>query len=280
MKYIVMKIDEIANRNIIRFRKYFYAIKSIRGLKKIEALFLVPILFTYYKLISKNDYRTFRIFERYSGIINLYGFKFEFRKNTSDVLHVLPYYEPETEKYLLSRKGKIFIDIGAHIGRYSILLSKNFDKIISIEADPYNYSQLVRNIVLNNLDNKIIPINVALSDKIGLIKLYIDDKNEGGNSIIEEKNKYRLVLSFPLDYIIQILNIDPKDIDLIKIDVEGAEYFVLKGMEKILKEGNSKIVIEIRDNDKYKDETIKLLSNFGYKIERKLDNINYLFVKY
>jgi len=95
------------------------------------------------------------------------------------------------------------------------------------------------------------------------------------------------VLGLKLDTVIDLLKINPKDIDAIKIDVEGAEYFVLQGMEKLLKEGKPILIIEIWDDSEYREKTLKLLEKYGYKMIKILDKreklggyyANYIFVK-
>ena len=78
------------------------------------------------------------------------------------------------------------------------------------------------------------------------------------------KGTYR-VKSIKLDDVIRRLNI--KKVDLIKIDVEGAEYRVLRGGIRILKKVNPKLVIEIHENlGVNKDIILKFLSKFNYKV--------------
>jgi len=212
-----------------------------------------------------------------------YEYRFECRKYTSDIEHISIEDEPETLEFLLNQKGKIFIDVGAFIGKYSILLSKNFEKIIAIEADPYNYSQLVRNIRLNSIWNKVIPLNIALTNSNGILKLNLSEDGNEGHSIIVNFGKGSIeVLGLKLDTAIDLLKIDPKNIDVIKIDVEGAEYFVLQGMERVLREGKPILIIEIWDDSEYKEKTLELLEKYGYKMIKELDKgyaTNYVFVK-
>ncbi len=75
---------------------------------------------------------------------------------------------------------------------------------------------------------------------------------------------------------IDLLKISSKDIELIKIDVEGHEYFVLQGMKRILREGNPIITVEILENNPFKKEMVSLIEKYGYKMCRKLDGTNYV----
>jgi len=264
---------------------YINTIKSINSINKLWFATISPLPFLYNKIRGKDGFTSNIIW--FNCIAKLYGYKFECRKNTTDILHIIDF-EPETTEFLLNQKGKVFIDVGAHIGRYSIILSKNFEKVIAIEAEPYNYSQLVKNIKLNNLWNKVIPLNVALTNNDGIVKLNLSEEGSGRHSIVVNHRRGSIeVLGLKLDTVIDLLRIDPKDIDVIKIDVEGAEYFVLQGMEKVLKEGKPILVIEIGDDSEYKEKTLELLKKYGYIMLKKLDKIekskgsyaNYVFVK-
>ncbi|RIB35237.1 MAG: hypothetical protein BXU00_02835 [Candidatus Nanoclepta minutus] len=259
---------------------YIGSINSISGIGKLKFAATAPILFVYNKIKGKRD--NIKNITRFDLTVKVYGHKFECRKNTLDISYIINF-EPETTEFLLNKKGKIFIDVGAHIGRYSILLSKNFEKIISIEADPYNYSQLIRNTRLNSLWNKVIPLNIALTNNDGILKLNLSEEGDGTHSIVVNYGKGSIeVLGLKLDTVIDLLGIDPKDIDVIKIDVEGAEYFVLQGMKKALKDGKPVLVIEIWEDSKYKEKTIELLKKYGYKMIKELDKgyaTNYIFVK-
>ena len=152
------------------------------------------------------------------------------------------YYETPVTFFMSKIKGKIFIDIGAFIERYSILLSKNFEKIIAIEPIPRNYKNLVLNLRINKIEN-VIPLKIACYNKE--LELYFQDT--GPTSKIVKNSKLK-VKAKPLDQIIKELGIKPEEIDLIKIDVEGAELEVLEGMKEILEKGRPILVIEVNNN--------------------------------
>ncbi|HIP90087.1 MAG TPA: FkbM family methyltransferase [Candidatus Nanopusillus sp.] len=260
--------------------------KNVDG---ISSKFIFPIysmvIYLYAKIFKKENGHEYILQHIWAGLnykVRYKGFTFISEKSLVST-HILPYYEKETIEVLMNIRGKIFIDVGAHVGRYSILLSKNFEKIIAIEPDPYNFSYLVKHICINKLEDKVLPINIALADRISFLKLYLSEEGDGKHSLVVPKERYIPVLTLPLDFIIGQLKISYKDISLIKIDVEGAEYMVLKGMEKVLKEGNPIVVIEIWYDNPNKERAIKLLEEKGYKIIMKLDNndtfANYVFAK-
>jgi tRNA G37 N-methylase Trm5 len=84
--------------------------------------------------------------------------------NTDDDFNTMTFRESDIiEHYFTPRKGDIVIDIGAHIGLYTIIASKRVgmqEKVVAIEADPKNFEVLNHNIHLNNLTN-VIALNYA-----------------------------------------------------------------------------------------------------------------------
>ena len=149
------------------------------------------------------------------------------------------------------------LDIGANIGSHSIYwaIKRNADKIYSFEPLPATFEILKKNIELNKLEDKIIPYNFGLSDKKSkaMLQTYTPD-NIGAASFT--KNKNGLFELRTLDS----LKIKDK-IDLIKIDVEGAEVEVLKGAKKTIIKNTPTIVIESFNR---KNEIDEFLNPLGY----------------
>jgi len=178
--------------------------------------------------------------------------------------------EEDLRKYFNLDKG-VFIDIGANIGKYTIKLGnqlKKKGKVISIEPEPINFKALSKNVKLNKLENVFLE-NVACSDKEGFMDFYIDYVGDygGGHSLIKNEisRKKIKVKTKKLDSILDELKI--KKVDLIKIDVEGAESLVLKGGLKTLKNSHPKIIIEAWDK-KHLDKVKEILKPFNYKIKQ------------
>ena len=140
-------------------------------------------------------------------------------------------YDREEIKYLRGnlREGDVFLDIGANIGFYSLVVSKivgQAGRVVSIEADPQIYGQLVKNITLNNMKN-IKAVNLGVSDKDEILMLGVCTiGNRGGNSFLREGNKKVEVQCRSLTDI--ILSEGIERVKAIKIDIEGFEYRVLE----------------------------------------------------
>ncbi len=186
-------------------------------------------------------------------------------------------YIPGHEEHILSRfvpkEGEVVIDIGAHIGKYTILSSKfvgKAGKVVAIEADPDTFQILKRNIVLNNLTN-VLPLNYAVFSTRTRIKLYDQSTASAKyNSLIltrtAQTEKYAEVNADTLDSILQINEIN--EVNWIKIDVEGAEFEVLKGATKTLSGKNIALLIEIHniEDPRHYDNIIDFLKHYDYEI--------------
>jgi FkbM family methyltransferase len=162
---------------------------------------------------------------------------------------VLGRYELET-MYLLEkllRPGMVMVDVGANIGYFSLQASKivgSTGKVFSFEPDPSTFLLLKKNVKANKLEKTIIPINEAVKAKSGYSPFYIGVKSSGVGSLFKAPGTGSTkvtVKTTSLDEYFEKLNW-PK-IDFIKIDVEGAEKFVLEGMNQVVKRNNDIFLI-------------------------------------
>jgi FkbM family methyltransferase len=163
----------------------------------------------------------------------------------------LPGHEGHIVGRFTPKEGDVVIDIGAHIGRYTITSSKqvgNTGKVVAIEADPDNFELLKRNIALNNLTN-VLPLHYAVFSTRTRIKLYEQSASAKYNSVMVTRaaktKNYAEVNADTLDSILKQNGIN--QVNWIKIDVEGAEFEVLKGSTEILSGENVSLFIEIHN---------------------------------
>lgn len=210
-------------------------------------------------------------------VMNLKGRRFFCRKGTSDHWHVTFDYEPETTEFLSEQQGNVFMDVGAHIGRYTVLLASNFRKVVSAEPFGETFRILSRNVKSNYLRN-IVLVNEALAEKEGHRELHITQEDLGSCSMILSSNRRVQVPVTTADCLLRRLAISPEEVSLVKIDVERAEQCVLKGAQHLLKRGNAKLLVEAWDL-KYLKELKDLLVPFGYCMKCRLDGTNYLLEK-
>ncbi|WP_082398398.1 FkbM family methyltransferase [Aeropyrum camini] len=151
--------------------------------------------------------------------------------------------------YFEITNSSIVFDIGANIGIYTLNVAPKVEKVIAIEPEPSNFELLLNNVILNNLTSKVLPLNIAIGTKDGKTKLYLDNKGGSGTHsiVLKRSSKYLNVPYYKLDTIYK--NLKRKSIidhvDLIKIDVEGAELLVLHGAQNLLKAEHPKLIIAI-----------------------------------
>lgn len=133
----------------------------------------------------------------------------------------------------LVKPDSVVFDVGANMGYYSVRIAQkaNKGKVYSFEPDPGNFSTLTKNIALNNLTN-VFARNVALSDKEDTLRLWKHPFNVGDYRLYNDGDfmEFVDVPTIPLDSVL------PDKVDLVKIDVQGYEYFVFKGGKKLLSE--------------------------------------------
>jgi len=174
----------------------------------------------------------------------------------------------------LIKPGDIVIDVGAHIGYYTLIAAARVGKsghVYAFEPTSNTFKILQKNIQMNNFTNVSL-YNLAISDKEGYVELYLSDTiNTGATSITVSEffsGKIEKAKCITIDSFLKKENI--KKVDLIKIDVEGAEPKVLRGMKELLSKQSPKILIEINEErlksfGYSKDYIYKFLLNKGYK---------------
>lgn len=182
------------------------------------------------------------------------------------------------------KKGDIVIDVGAHMGYYSLLFAKlvgKEGKVFAFEPDPKNFSRVERNVKLNNYTN-IVLIQKAVSDKTGDATLYLGDLS-GGNSIISTKNNQKKI---PIETIkLDDFFEDKIKVDFVKLDAEGFEYSIIHGMKSILSQNKELVLLVeffptlIKKAGVDPIEYLKLLSVNGFKLyelDEKDESVNIL----
>ena len=195
-------------------------------------------------------------------------------------------------KDIFNDKINILFDVGAHKGETIKLFMKNFkiDKIYSFEPSPYNFNDLKKNLNKIELNKTSINIyNLALGEKEEIKKF--KQMKEGSSSTLSKINinsnyfkRKNFFLNLGLDSKpFNEIDVKVKDgfsfvknqninfIDLLKIDTEGHEYFVLKGFGNYI--ANIKVIFFEHHYDKM------VIKNYNFKdIHNYL--INHQFKKY
>ncbi|MGB7291873.1 MAG: FkbM family methyltransferase [Thermodesulfobacteriota bacterium] len=176
---------------------------------------------------------------------------------TCQYLFVTGYYEPN-EFYLLKtmlKPGMVFIDIGANIGLYTLFASKlveNNGIVVAIEPSEREMERLRANVELNK--GQVIRLRqTAISNSSQERELLIADEEHSGQNTfgafayagVQNQGK-QVVVTDTLDNLVQTESLGR--VDVIKIDVEGHELFVLQGAKKTLANFCPILLVEISDS--------------------------------
>jgi FkbM family methyltransferase len=197
--------------------------------------------------------------------------------SVSSVIRAEREYEPHVASHLSARlaPGMVFVDVGASIGFYSVLAGRLVGPqgaVVACEPGPQNHSVLRLNIVSNRLEDRTEIFPVAVSDKPGVL-LY---SASGGNGAVApyEDNPvalatHDLVPATTLDTVL-----GGRDrVDVVKIDVEGAEGLVLTGSRETLARHQPQLYFEFTPSSLSAvsgvepEALLKSLEDIGYRFE-------------
>lgn len=190
------------------------------------------------------------------------------------------YYEPNQFAFLdkILKPGMTFIDIGANMGLYTLFAAKKIGSsgiVLAIEPSTREFQRLQANIKVNNL-NKIQTWQIAVSNCQTEAELLIAVEEHPGHNtlgtfgyeVVKLQNKERVKVE-RLDTLIKQANLTR--VDVIKMDIEGAEYFALQGAVETLTRFHPILVMELSDrtlelqgcNSK---QVWDFLTGYGYQI--------------
>lgn len=225
------------------------------------------------------------------------GLRFYARRGDAGIVGNIYFglYEFSESMFLLHflRERDTFLDVGANLGHYSLLASGlNGCHSIAIEPIPRSFSQLRRQIALNKLDERITAKNIGLGGQVG--NLFFSSDRGTMNRIVDEEYDHSVEVS--VDTVDNICA--SREIDAMKIDVEGYEKYVLSGSSSTLKRDSLKaVIIEINQSNQFygveSDEVSNALVSEGFNpfsynpLDRKLtrlmeynkDQFNTIFVR-
>jgi len=183
------------------------------------------------------------------------------------------------------KPGDTVLDLGANIGYFTLLAAKlvgETGKVFSFEPEPRNYKYLVENLRLNNYE-QVSAFQKAVSNQKGRTKLYICLYDTGHHTINqyqgikayrpnvpEDKEEFIEIETVSLD---EFFEGRENEIDVIKMDVEGAEMLALLGMDQLLRANRKiKMFVEFfpllikKMGNSPEEFILKLLKDYQFKI--------------
>jgi FkbM family methyltransferase len=184
----------------------------------------------------------------------IFGSKLE--GDTRDILQQYVYYfgvwEPHLTKWIARRirRGDIFVDVGANVGYFTLLaatLVGQSGTVVAVEPSPRLFAMLRKGILRNRVKN-VRALNLAVLDHSGTVPLYRGTEHHSGLTTTRAERGLDLECEVEAAPLMAILL--PEELEnarLVKIDVEGAEWAVISGMEPLLRAGRPdlEIVVEI-----------------------------------
>ncbi len=136
--------------------------------------------------------------------------------------------------------GGVFLDVGAHVGLYTLALAGKASRVIAVEPNPAAVAQLRANLTLNGIANVDV-VEVAAWDEAALLNLSNPQPQTGEASASTRTLPAEdgAVWGQRLD-----VELDPDRLDLVKVDVEGADLHALRGMAGLLSEHRPTLFVE------------------------------------
>jgi FkbM family methyltransferase len=184
---------------------------------------------------------------------------------------VLGIHEPEVVDWIVAdlKEGMTFFDVGTNVGYYTLLGARRVGpsgRVIALEPDPEVLAVLRRNIEVNMLHNVQV-VHGAASGICRQVKLGLGRSTSYSTGLYcEDAVHWIEVPGYSLDAVVDKLDI--ASIDLVKLDVEGAEVEVLEGMSTILRAKQPKVIMELhgRIDGTHAHPAVQKLKSAGYGV--------------
>jgi len=152
-----------------------------------------------------------------------------------------------------------FVDVGAHVGYYSVRMARRCRRVVAFEPNPKNREVLVKNLELNNIRNVTV-LPYAAGESRYKARLWLAGS---GSTLLEgyvtgESAEVDVV---PVDEVVEYA-------DIVKVDVEGYEWNVIQGMGKLLDKYKPTLIVEHHDFRHYRTKDYprirSYLKSLGY----------------
>lgn len=218
---------------------------------------------------------------RAGGLAIVRGYQFEIRCGSADIAILHPGHEQETDEWFQKRceahgREGVFVDVGAHSGSYSVINERGFERVIAVEPHPDNFKALLRNIELNNLNDRIEACQVAVGAQSILGRLFLATDDTHTLLPTKPAQDFIEVRQVTIDDLLSQCGIDSASVRVLKADIEGAEPDLIRGGRRLLTLGHPDLVLEA--NDEAAITTLsQMLSQYDYRLIRRLDGLNLLF---
>ncbi len=182
----------------------------------------------------------------------------------------------------LINENNVVVEVGGHIGYISIFFSHlvgNNGSLVVFEPGSNNLPYINENIEYSPFKNHTIK-QVAVGQEVGMATFYEDDltgqnnslvrdfdgfKNNSKNSFVEARIQEKTVKVTTLD-----LEFEDKNVDVIKIDIEGGEWPAILGAEKLIKTQKPILMVEIQADQNNIFQFMKRYSYIGFNVKKNI----------
>lgn len=270
--------NSIGTHNIVRrFMNFYFPAKLIKlyGFHALPFIFSTLLLYVTYDILYKilrDSVRIFRLKPRIPIMLFtpsahpiLLGF-LDF--SVLAILHEI--YVEEVYRAFLDyepKAGWVVVDAGAHVGLYTLYAVDRRSKlIIALEPDSRNYRRLITTLRVNKVRN-VVALPYALAGKDGYLN-FLQSIDTGKSHIVVRAREDKTIKIRGVNLLTLIRVLELSHIDILKLDVEGAEYSIASSSDEVLREGRvRRIVGEIHGKQIEIDEFMEHLQGLGFKIE-------------
>lgn len=205
--------------------------------------------------------------------------------------------EPETINWIEAslRPGDVFYDVGANVGAYSLVAAAFGSpsvRVYAFEPNSASFAKLCRNIELNDLQGRIVPLPFALAAQSGLASFQYVSGRPGlaSHTVVDgavanrgavDRGGVQTVLTAQLDEVVRQYKLP--DPNVIKIDVDGGELSVLMGArDGLLRQSLRAILVEVDDTPQAAQRIFAILQSAGFELAGSVQRpsvINHMFVR-
>jgi len=157
----------------------------------------------------------------------------------------------EMYQELDTMSGESAVDVGAHIGSYTLRMARRFKRVVAFEPNPFNRYILGLNLQLNKTENVKVE-DAALSDRDEISSLFIHRAADGTGSL----NPLHYGFKYDRTVQVKVKKLDDFEyakIDVLKIDAEGYELSILKGATRTIERSKPILAIEVHSARSFGD---------------------------
>ena len=136
------------------------------------------------------------------------------------------FYDVEERRFIRDTlgPGRVFVDIGANAGIYTLAAALTGAQVLSVEPNPKALERLRLNIALNGFEERVTVEAVGIAEKAGAFMMELDATNLGGGSLVPGWSASGAEIEVPCLALLDVLRRNAiAGVDILKIDIEGAE---------------------------------------------------------